>query len=66
MLIQSIQAEYREIYGSRRMLRKLRKRGIPGYKPRVKQLIQENASYVFQEKLKAYGMAGSMSRKGNY
>lgn len=42
MLIQSIHAEYREIYGSPRMVRELRGRGFPASKERVERLMREN------------------------
>lgn len=42
MLIQSIHAEYREIYGSPRMVRELRGRDFPASKERVERLMREN------------------------
>jgi transposase InsO family protein len=42
MLIQSIHAEYREIYGSPRMVRELRARDFPASKERVERLMREN------------------------
>lgn len=42
MLIQSIHAEYRDIYGSPRMVRELRGRGFPASKERVERLMREN------------------------
>lgn len=42
VLIQSIHAEFKEAYGSPRMVRELRSRGFPASKQRVERLMQEN------------------------
>jgi putative transposase len=42
MWIQSIHIEFREIYGSPRMVRELRSRGFPASKERVERLMREN------------------------
>ncbi len=42
MWIQSIHVEFREIYGSPRMVRELRSRGFPASKERVERLMRDN------------------------